>query len=745
MLLEEADDHNGSGIAHNNFGLLLTNRGESGDIERAVEHHRLALPHRTRHRNPTDWATSQLNFGFAYSRLGTGGSVENMRRAILHTARARYVARVLQETQLIALTEHNLAAQQRQLSEMDEIPIEEQSRLLMRAEVSGHEAVRLIPSAEDPLRFGQAWLNLGQILLSSGQKRDSMRAFERALSALSTDLSPADARKASRHLMALAMDLGDLNLAANAAERLVEATSAVIASHSRASDRYSEHSGSNSTDFRFAAGVLAQVGRHEKALVAIESGRARELELLTLQEQVDRDALSHLDPHLAEQFDELNSWLRTDILGSSTGPPSNIAEQLSAVRAEIGKTPTFENKLRSLSLAEIGRAAQPQHPLVYLGAAPNGAFAIIVEVGENGEETVESFHVPACDSAKVAQLMFGIDTSDTLKATTSYLLAQAEQPHLIDASLNALSPLVGELLLHPLSDLLGDRGSESLTIVPTGLFGLLPLHAIAWKEPTRGQRCLIDDFVVSYAPSARLYISCLQRASRHVPSQFHFVGVANPLPHSDPLPGAELELDLVEQLLPQGDTTLLKRHEATKKSVVRALESATHVHLACHAGAQFYDSLFAASFSFSGEEELSALEIARLEIPARLVVASACETGVIQGYEEVDESLALATAFIASGAAGVVASLWSIDDFATALVMSKFYEGLFGAGMNPPAALRAAQLWLRDADGDAVERYVAGREVLRTRYRNRGSDPESIDDTPYKAPYAWAGFVFTGS
>ena len=207
VLLEEADDHNGSGIVHNNFGLLLTNRGESGDIERAVEHHRVALTHRTRHRDPTDWATSQLNLGFAYSRLGAGDGVKSVRSAILHTARARYVARALQETQLITLTEHNLAAQQRQLSEMDEIPIEEQSRLLMRAEVSGHEAVKLIPSAEDPLRFGQAWLNLGQILLASGQKRDSMRAFERALSALSTDQSPADARTASRHLMALAMDL----------------------------------------------------------------------------------------------------------------------------------------------------------------------------------------------------------------------------------------------------------------------------------------------------------------------------------------------------------------------------------------------------------------------------------------------------------------------------------------------------------------------------------------------------------
>lgn len=75
-----------------------------------------------------------------------------------------------------------------------------------------------------------------------------------------------------------------------------------------------------------------------------------------------------------------------------------------------------------------------------------------------------------------------------------------------------------------------------------------------------------------------------------------------------------------------------------------------------------------------GNEEFSALEIAGLEILARLVVASACETGVIRNYQALDEALSLAMVFIAAGAAGVVSTLREVDDYAAALIVSRFYD-----------------------------------------------------------------------
>jgi CHAT domain-containing protein len=64
-------------------------------------------------------------------------------------------------------------------------------------------------------------------------------------------------------------------------------------------------------------------------------------------------------------------------------------------------------------------------------------------------------------------------------------------------------------------------------------------------------------------------------------------------------------------------------------------------------------------------------------------------------HEIADEVLSLATILIGAGAAGVVASLWAVNDYATAVLMSRFYEFLAN-GEPAPRALRNAQLWLRD-------------------------------------------------
>ena len=177
---------------------------------------------------------------------------------------------------------------------------------------------------------------------------------------------------------------------------------------------------------------------------------------------------------------------------------------------------------------------------------------------------------------------------------------------------------------------------------------------------------------------------------------------------------------------------------------MEALPSATHVHLACHASARFFDPQLSAAISLS-DGEVSALEIARHQVPARLVVASACETGVLQGYDAIDESLGLASAFIAAGAAGVVSTLWAVDDFAAALIVSKFYEGIFVANKPSAEALRDAQLWVRNASDDAIDTYASSRAPLRAMRGTRRSSAASDGSPPHADPSCWAGFVFNGA
>jgi CHAT domain-containing protein len=85
-------------------------------------------------------------------------------------------------------------------------------------------------------------------------------------------------------------------------------------------------------------------------------------------------------------------------------------------------------------------------------------------------------------------------------------------------------------------------------------------------------------------------------------------------------------------------------------------------------------------------------EIYNLKLPAELIVLSACQTGL--GKEVRGEGLiGLTRGFMYAGAPRVVASLWKVDDKATAELMRVFYQGMLGEHPLPPAqALRAAQI-----------------------------------------------------
>jgi len=88
-------------------------------------------------------------------------------------------------------------------------------------------------------------------------------------------------------------------------------------------------------------------------------------------------------------------------------------------------------------------------------------------------------------------------------------------------------------------------------------------------------------------------------------------------------------------------------------------------------------------------------EIYNMRLSAETVVLSACQTAL--GKEVKGEGLVgLTRGFMYAGAPRVVASLWQVDDLATAELMKRFYRGMLKDGLRPAAALRAAQLDLRN-------------------------------------------------
>jgi CHAT domain-containing protein len=106
-------------------------------------------------------------------------------------------------------------------------------------------------------------------------------------------------------------------------------------------------------------------------------------------------------------------------------------------------------------------------------------------------------------------------------------------------------------------------------------------------------------------------------------------------------------------------------------------------------------------------------EIFNLRTNARLVMLSACETGL--GKEKRGEGvIGLTRAVMYAGAPTVGVSLWSVSDRSTAMLMTNFYGRMLGKESAPPiAAMRAAQI-------------------------------EMIANPRYSAPFFWAPFILVG-
>jgi CHAT domain-containing protein/Tfp pilus assembly protein PilF len=130
-------------------------------------------------------------------------------------------------------------------------------------------------------------------------------------------------------------------------------------------------------------------------------------------------------------------------------------------------------------------------------------------------------------------------------------------------------------------------------------------------------------------------------------------------------------------------------------------------------------SLVLAGVNEQGEEGyLSAEEIALQDLSGcELAVLSACETGVGRqaGWQGVQ---GLQRGFHQAGARHVLASLWSVSDPATSLLMERFYANLWQKDLPPAQALRQAQLFVLKNPDSVRQR----SRVLLADVRKRGLD-----------------------
>ena len=143
----------------------------------------------------------------------------------------------------------------------------------------------------------------------------------------------------------------------------------------------------------------------------------------------------------------------------------------------------------------------------------------------------------------------------------------------------------------------------------------------------------------------------------------------------------------------------LDRSSATPDVVLAGLKGKSYWHFASH-GLFDWDDARQSGLLMKNRQLLTvgALLDARGTLGSpRLVVLSACETGLYDTSRSPDEFVGLPATFLELGAGGVIGSLWQVNDLATALLMARFYELHIGGGVVPADALKQAKTWLRTA------------------------------------------------
>ncbi len=233
----------------------------------------------------------------------------------------------------------------------------------------------------------------------------------------------------------------------------------------------------------------------------------------------------------------------------------------------------------------------------------------------------------------------------------------------------------------------GALSKSVLYILPHG-----PLHYLPFAALHDGTGYMLDRVTLLTVPSATV-LTYLEKKPRA--RQGATVVFANPdLGDAQfDLPYADQEGTAIHTRVPA--SVLLRRGDATETHARSRALDAKVLHFAAHATFKQDRPLDSAVMLAPGggqDGALTAGEIFGLTLPGSLVVLSACETGrgkLAAG----DELIGLTRAFMYAGAPQLLATLWQVDDKASALLMDEFYREL--ATWPPADALRLAQTKVR--------------------------------------------------
>jgi CHAT domain-containing protein len=720
---------------------------ESGLPETGLVKYLEALEYFRQTQNPRSVVSMVWGIGKTYYLLGDyPKALENLQRALAD-------AESIKESKFAALCNDSLGRTFAALND--------HTAALRHFEV----ALDLYTRAGNPMEAARVRALMGQVYQQQGKIEKARKYYQRGLE---TFVALSDHVNQSATLYALGrLELERDNL--SAAEVYLRQAIEVTENVRRVStSRDLTAAFSATVNERYESYVEYLMRRHQeqpsqgfavRAFEINDLGRARSLaELLRA---MQTNLATGLDPQLAEQEKAIRQLLRVKeddkvaLLGTKYKK-----EELTALDAEIARLDAEYKRINEIIRARYPSYEQITRPTAWdLRQLQEQVIAddqtVLLEYSLGADKSylwavthnnITPYELPAQPLiTEAAQKVYKLLATPP-DADTENNLTQATQ----ELSRIILSPVIAEL------------NKRQVIIVADGALNYIPFQVL--PMPSANNELLSDNCEVINVPSASILGELRQEAARRQPPSKVLVAFGAPVFESNyaqrkdtngsehlaavttletgslrralrdielngesfdpsvikPLFYARRELANLLAVAAGGETFVATDYDASREKLLSMdLTKFAILHFATHGLLDpkrvENSGLVLSTVNRDGQAQngfVGLQDIYSLRAPVDLVVLSACQTGL--GKDVRGEGLVgLTRGFMYAGASSVVASLWKVDDEATAELMKQFYINMLQKRMTPAAALRAAQSSIRQK-------------------------PE------WRSPYYWAAFTLQG-
>ncbi len=736
-------------------------RGERAEnLEQAISALEAALEVRTRNAYPEDWAMTQHNLANAYFYRIRGDRAQNLEQAISGYKAALEVSTRTAYPEDWAGTQNNLATAYSKRIRGDRAQNLEQAMICYR------NALQIRTPEAFPIDCLQTGRNLGHLGYQQRWWEIAIEGYTLAIEAVEQSCEWVELPQRRQELMVDALDVYEKMVQACLnAQRLDLALTTGERSKSRTLVQMM-------TDASLEPKTATEAQRQQ-----LRSLR-RQLAALTvlLGQESPEQSYSATPPLETSRGGNLLSDTG-DFRSSVAQERQQLIQQLNHLLEEINEPDfTLTQRVTPIALPEIQSLLDDNTTILewYINTKSDSEFHTFILT--SGNIQVASFTPEERDTLNQWSNEYLQDYNQIRTASTPEERNQRQQAW--QTHLTPRLQRLAEILRLP--DILAKlpRSCQKLILVPHRFLHLFPLHALpVWIQPDTEPQYLQDVFPkgVSYVPSCQLLQRLHQRQGNSLGETLPFFAVQNPTQN---LPYADIEVEQIERPF-HPNTYILRNRAATKRAfsqpeTVAKLRQSESLHFACHgtfnAANPLDSALILAPEESATEPEASPPKlpltlrdgrradittqgltfreiVSQLELfNCRRVVLSACETGLIDSSQLVEDYIGLPSAFLYAGTVTVISSLWSVDDLATALLMMRFYWTIDRETLSMVEALQSAQTGLRTVSRQDLIRWL--REDLKAPkevWQNCDTRLHRFyPDLPFSGLHSWGAFCHIG-